>query len=135
MTDVHVDTRQSDVEEEPEAPRSTFTRKQIVLFLVFTAVAIGLLYGLLPKLAGLEDTWRRIKQGDPLWLGVAFVFEILSFGGYIVLFRGVFLRGHGARLERELRDHDGRAGRDAPAGRGRGRRGRADGAGRSAGRA
>ena len=84
MTDVHVDTRQSDVEEEPEAPRSTFTRRQIVLFLIFTAVAIGLLYGLLPKLAGLEDTWQRIKQGDPLWLGVAFAFEILSFAGYIV---------------------------------------------------
>ena len=81
MTDVHVDTRQSDVEEEPAAPRSTFTRRQIVLFLVFTAVAIGLLYGLLPKLAGLEDTWQRIKQGDPLWLGVAFAFEVLSFGG------------------------------------------------------
>src|SRR3954447_14550905 len=90
MTDVHVDTRQSDVEEEPEAPRSTFTRKQIVLFLVFTAVAIGLLYGLLPKLAGLEDTWQRIKEGDPLWLGVAFAFEVLSFGGYVMLFRGVF---------------------------------------------
>ena len=85
MTDVHVDTRQSDVEEEPEAPRSTFTRRQIVLFLVFTAVAIGLLYGLLPKLAGLEDTWQRIKEGDPLWLGAAFVFELLSFGGYIAL--------------------------------------------------
>src|SRR3954454_11896187 len=90
MTDVHVDTRQSDVEEEPDAPRSTFTRRQIVLFLVFTAVAIGLLYGLLPKLAGLEDTWQRIKEGDPLWLAVAFAFELLSFGGYVMLFRGVF---------------------------------------------
>src|SRR3954454_19819202 len=98
MTDVHVDTRQSDVEEEPEAPRSTFTRRQIVLFLVFTAVAIGLLYGLLPKLAGLEDTWQRIKEGDPLWLrgglpfaGASFCgVNALSFGGYIALFRGVF---------------------------------------------
>src|SRR3954449_3352965 len=75
---------------DPEAPRTTFSRRQIVVFLIFAAVAIGLLYGLLPKLAGLQDTWQRIKQGDPVWLAVAFLFELLSFGGYIVLFRGVF---------------------------------------------
>src|SRR4051794_3774520 len=75
---------------DPEAPRTTFSRRQIVVFLIFAAVAIGLLYGLLPKLAGLQDTWQRIKQGDPAWLAVAFLFELLSFGGYIVLFRGVF---------------------------------------------
>jgi uncharacterized membrane protein YbhN (UPF0104 family) len=77
-------------EPEPQAPRSTFSRRQVVLFLVFAAVAIGLLYGLLPRLAGLNDTWRRIKHGDPAWLGVALAFELLSFGGYVALFRAVF---------------------------------------------
>src|SRR3954447_14604032 len=101
MTDVHVDTRQSDVEEEPEAPRSTFTRRQIVLFLVFTAVAIGLLYGLLPKLAGLEDTWQRLKEGDAWWLALAFGLELCSFGGYVALFRGTFARGEVALGWRE----------------------------------
>jgi uncharacterized membrane protein YbhN (UPF0104 family) len=77
-------------EPEPQAPRSTFSRRQIVVFLVFAVVAIGLLYGLLPRLAGLNDTWQRIKHGDPAWLAVALVFELLSFGGYVALFRAVF---------------------------------------------
>jgi uncharacterized membrane protein YbhN (UPF0104 family) len=83
------------VDEAPEAepeqePRSTFTRRQILAFLVFAAVAIALLYGLLPKLAGLDDTWERIKNGDPAWLALAFTLELLSFAGYVALFRGVF---------------------------------------------
>ena len=77
-------------EPEPQAPRSTFTRRQIITFLIFAVVAIALLYGLLPKLAGLDDTWQRIKDGDGVWLAAAFIFEILSFAGYVALFRGVF---------------------------------------------
>jgi len=91
MTDAPTDTRHGDERVgEPEAPRSTFSRRQIILFLVFAAVAIGLLYGLLPKLAGLEDTWQRIKEGDVWWLALALALEVCSFGGYVALFRGVF---------------------------------------------
>src|SRR3954467_6907698 len=92
MTDVPADThdRPDGPDPEPDAPRSTFTRRQIVLFLIFAAVAIGLLYGLLPKLAGLEDTWQRLKEGDAWWLALAFGLEICSFCGYVALFRGVF---------------------------------------------
>jgi uncharacterized membrane protein YbhN (UPF0104 family) len=75
---------------EPEAPRTTFTRRQVLVFLLFAGVSIALLYGLLPKLAGLDDTWERIKHGDPGWLALAFVLELLSFAGYVALFRGVF---------------------------------------------
>ncbi|HSD80444.1 MAG TPA: lysylphosphatidylglycerol synthase transmembrane domain-containing protein [Solirubrobacteraceae bacterium] len=88
MTDLRA--QHADQGPEPEAPRSTFSRRQVVGFLVFAAVAIALLYGLLPRLAGLGDTWQRIKQGDPWWLAAAFAFELLSFGGYVALFRGVF---------------------------------------------
>jgi uncharacterized membrane protein YbhN (UPF0104 family) len=78
------------VDDEPRAPQSTFTRRQIVAVLLFAVVSIALLYGLLPRLAGLQDTWQRIKHGDPAWLAAAFVFELLSFGGYVALFRAVF---------------------------------------------
>jgi uncharacterized membrane protein YbhN (UPF0104 family) len=88
MTDVGTHT--SEVQAEPQAPRPGLSRRQVIAFLIFAAVAIGLLYGLLPRLAGLEDTWRRIREGDPLWLGLAFGFEVLSFCGYVALFRGVF---------------------------------------------
>lgn len=50
------------------------------------------LYLLLPRLAGLDNTWRRISEGDPAWLAAAVVFEALSFGSYVVVFRTVFSR-------------------------------------------
>ena len=91
------------------------------------------LYFVLPKLAGLDDTWDEIQDGDPEWLVAALCFELLSFGGYVILFRVVFARGETPdRLARELRDHDGRPGRHAPVRRRRRRRHRADRVGAAA---
>ena len=45
------------------------------------------------KLGFLDDTLERIREGDPLWLFVCVLFEIASFGGYIWLFRAVFVHG------------------------------------------
>jgi putative heme transporter len=60
--------------------------------LLLAAGAIGVLYVLLPNLAGLDDTWRRVNRGDPWWLGLALLLEIASFAGYMALFRAVFAR-------------------------------------------
>jgi len=74
--------------DEPGAGRITRAR---ALLLVAFAVAVTLaLYLFVPRLAGLDETWQRIKQGSPAWLALAFGFELLSFGGYILLFRTVF---------------------------------------------
>jgi putative heme transporter len=48
----------------------------------------------LPKLLGPNQTWNRIQHGNAWWLALAAVLEVCSFLGYIVLFRGVFIRGH-----------------------------------------
>jgi uncharacterized membrane protein YbhN (UPF0104 family) len=69
------------------------TRRRLLGGAVFAVAVVALLYFLLPKLAGFDDTWSRFKQGDPLWLGVALLFELASFAGYVVLFRGVVARG------------------------------------------
>ena len=61
-----------------------------VLFV--TAALVGL-YFLIPKLTGLNQTWGRLEQGDPLWLAVGASVECLSIAGYTVLFRTVFARG------------------------------------------
>jgi uncharacterized protein (TIRG00374 family) len=50
-----------------------------------------------PRLAGLEETWHRFERGDPWWLALAFLFTVVSFGGYVLLFHHVFVHG-GARL-------------------------------------
>jgi putative heme transporter len=77
-----------------EMPRMALTRRRLLLFGLFVASALAFLYFVLPKLAGLQDNWDRAKTGEPGWLMAGAVLEILSFGGYIVLFRTVFVRGY-----------------------------------------
>ena len=85
------EARRRDLEE--EAPRLEFTRRHVVLLLLFVVATLAFLYYVLPQIAGLEDTWQRIERGgDPVWLFVALVLTIASFGGYIVLFNAVFVR-------------------------------------------
>jgi uncharacterized protein (TIRG00374 family) len=51
------------------------------------------LYFLVPKLAGLKNTWGTVRHGDPLWLALGAALELLSVVGYAVLFGTVFGRG------------------------------------------
>jgi uncharacterized protein (TIRG00374 family) len=67
------------------------------VFGLFVVLALVALYFLLPKLAGLEDTWHRIEEGNPVWLGVALLFTVGMFAGYVTLFQGVFVRA-GSKL-------------------------------------
>ena len=66
--------------------------KALVITAVVGVAAIGVFYVLLPNVAGLDDTWRRINQGDPWWLGFAVLLEVASFAAYMALFRAVFAR-------------------------------------------
>ena len=91
-------TTAAEDEEDEQAPRFEFTRRKVIAFVIFVVLALVALYFLLPKLAGLEDTWHRIEQGSPLWLIVAFLCTCGMFGGYVTLFHGIFVRGGGAQL-------------------------------------
>jgi uncharacterized protein (TIRG00374 family) len=71
-----------------EAPKG-FTRRQILVGLAFASLSLGALYIVLPNLAGLGDTWRRLDKGEPGWLTAGLFLEIASFGCYVALFRGV----------------------------------------------
>ena len=79
-------------EEEVEEPRFDFTPRKLAAFALFVVLAIIALYFLLPQLAGLEDTWHRIEDGSPGWLALALAFTLGTFGGYVALFQGVFVR-------------------------------------------
>jgi uncharacterized protein (TIRG00374 family) len=83
--------------DEEEMPRVQMTRRRILLGVAFVVVLVAFLYYGLPQLAGLNHTWNRIEQGDPWWLALAAGFTVLSFGSYVMLFRGVFVRA-GCRL-------------------------------------
>jgi uncharacterized membrane protein YbhN (UPF0104 family) len=78
---------------EEEMPRVLLTRRQIVAFGVFVLVIVGFLYFVLPKLAGVGATVHNIEGGDKWWIAVGVLLELLSFAGYVLLFRSVFVRG------------------------------------------
>jgi uncharacterized protein (TIRG00374 family) len=79
--------------DDEEMPRVQMTRRRLLAGMLFIVLLVAFLYWGLPRLAGLDETWSRIEQGDPWWLALALLFTVLSFGGYILLFQGVFVRG------------------------------------------
>ena len=80
-------------------PRVILTRRRVVGLVLFVLSVLAFLYFVLPKLAGLSHTWNRLGQGAPGWLAVAAAFEILSFAGYVALFRTVFVRTRDSRID------------------------------------
>ena len=77
---------------EEEMPRVRLTRRQITVFAIFMLSAIAFLYFVLPKLTSAGETVHRIEHGDKWWIAIGVVLEALSFGGYILLFRTVFVK-------------------------------------------
>jgi uncharacterized protein (TIRG00374 family) len=91
-----LDEDQDDLDE--EMPRVQVTRRSLVLGCCFVVSAVAFLYFVLPQLAALEDTGKKVGEGNRRWLGLAFVFTVLSFGGYVMMFQGVFVRA-GSRID------------------------------------
>jgi uncharacterized membrane protein YbhN (UPF0104 family) len=77
----------------PVGPSGPLTPRNMVFAALFIGAAIVGLYFLVPKFAGLNQTWGQLEHGDPWWLAVAAGLEILSVASYAVLFRTVFARG------------------------------------------
>jgi len=72
-----------------EEPTVLITRKRLLLASALIVVALFGLYFLIPKLAGLKQTWGQLRRGDPLWLVAGGALELLSIAGYATLFRTV----------------------------------------------
>jgi putative heme transporter len=76
---------------EEEMPRVRLTRRQVIAFAAFVLLGVGFLYFVLPNLTGVGKTVHHIEGGDKWWIAVGVVLEALSFAGYVVLFRSVFV--------------------------------------------
>jgi uncharacterized membrane protein YbhN (UPF0104 family) len=76
---------------EEEMPRVVITRRRAIAFGVFVLTVVGFLYFLLPKLAGVGMTLHHLEHGDGWWIAFGVVLELLSFAGYVMLFRAVFV--------------------------------------------
>jgi hypothetical protein len=69
-------TRDAPAAQEPareEMPRVRFTRRRILISIVFVISTVAFLYFVLPKLLGLRETWNRIQGGNAWWLGLGIV--------------------------------------------------------------
>jgi uncharacterized protein (TIRG00374 family) len=89
---------EDDVRLEEEMPRLRVTRRMLALGIFFIVATLAFLYFVLPQIAGLDETWNRIEQGNPWWLAMAFGFTVLSFAGYMALFQYVYVHA-GLRID------------------------------------
>ena len=64
--------------------------KRAATSLLLGAVVFGFIYYVLPQIVGLSATLRRLRNGNPWWLGLGVPLEALSIAAYVALFRGVF---------------------------------------------
>jgi uncharacterized protein (TIRG00374 family) len=90
------DEEQDDLDE--AMPRVHITRRGLVLGVFFVVSALAFLYFVLPQLTDLKDTGERVGEGNHWWLAAALVFTLASFGGYVMMFQGVFVRA-GSRID------------------------------------
>jgi uncharacterized protein (TIRG00374 family) len=81
-----------DEQAEGAPPRLQFTARNLLVLGGFLIASLAALYYLLPQLAGLQDTWHRIEDGSPWWMLLALLFTVGMFGGYVMMFRGVFVK-------------------------------------------
>ena len=84
--------------DQPEEHGLELNRRSLLGLGAFLLLSIAALYLLLPQIAGLEDTWRRIEDGSPYWTLLALLCGFGMFVAYVAMFRGVFLRAGAARI-------------------------------------
>jgi uncharacterized protein (TIRG00374 family) len=85
--------RPTQASRDDDMPRVAVTRRQAIAFGVFVLTAVAFFYFVLPKLSGVGKTVHRIERGDSWWIAIGVLLELLSFAGYVALFRAVFVRG------------------------------------------
>lgn len=84
---------------DPEAPQTAGLLRRVAIGIA-VIVALFVAFRLLaPHVGFLEDTWQKVRQGDPVWLIVAVVLEVFSFVGYVWVFNATARRS-GLRLPR-----------------------------------
>ncbi len=86
-----VEQRQGASRADEEMPRVLITRRRAIAFALFILSGVAFLYYVLPQLAGVGTTVHEIEGGDTWWIVVGVVLEMLSFAGYVVLFRSVLV--------------------------------------------
>jgi putative heme transporter len=66
-----------------------FSTKRLLQTGVVVIVLLVSIYFVFPKVVGLHDSLAKLGEADPVWIGVAVVFSVLSYATYIALFKAV----------------------------------------------
>ena len=82
-----------------DGPSFDLGRRQIITGVAAVVVIAGVLYVGLPLLPGIEQSFGRINDGEPLWLAASFGLAFASFAGYVLMFRGVYKAGGNERID------------------------------------
>src|SRR5690242_3048856 len=77
-------------EQQPTQPGFLGRHRRAALTVLGAVLVAGFVYYVVPQIAGLEPTLRRLRGGDPWWLALGVLLEAISYLGEIALFRGVF---------------------------------------------
>lgn len=79
---------------EQQPTQSSFLRRhrRTATTVLGAALVAGFVYFVLPQIADLGPTLKRLRGGDLWWLALGVLLEAMSIFGEIVLFRGVFSR-------------------------------------------
>ena len=75
--------------DEAQEPSFFEDPKRLLQTMAAVLVVVAGIYLLLPRIVGIEDEVRQLGSGDPLWIGIAFLFSVLMFLSYVGLFKGV----------------------------------------------
>jgi len=72
-----------------EEPSFFADPKRLIQTGVIVVLLVAAIYLLLPSIVGIDDAIEKIKKADWLWIVIALAFNLLAFGSYVALFRGV----------------------------------------------
>lgn len=72
--------------------RDRAVRRRALAAVALAGLAAAVVFVVAPRVGALRETWTRIAHGEAAWLALAGALEVLSYAGYVVLFRAVLAR-------------------------------------------
>ena len=66
-----------------------FTPRRAIQTTVIVTLVVIAIYLIVPQIADLDSAFDKLGEADEAWIAVAVLFEIVAFGTYVALFRGV----------------------------------------------
>jgi putative heme transporter len=77
-------------------------RRKIVSGILLVLLLVVAIYVLFPKIVGADEAVDNLDDGKWYWIVVAIGFNVLAFGAYVALFRGVLGGTHDDEVHRRL---------------------------------